>query len=60
MHYGISSPNFGDEAHARVQAELAHGAAQAGRDGVFLWGPLLLWRASGLPPWYGIDSDRKM
>ena len=43
MHYGISVPNFGDYAHPRIQAELAHEAEEAGWDGVFLLGsyPLL-------------------
>jgi hypothetical protein len=60
MHYGLSSPNVGNHAHARVQAELAHEAVEAGRHGVFLWHHMHHWRASALPWWNGIDSDRTM
>ena len=42
MHYGIRSPSVGDCAQARGQAELAHEAAEAGRDGMFLWDHMLL------------------
>ena len=36
VRYGISIPNFGAYAHARVEAELAREAEQPGWDGVFL------------------------
>jgi hypothetical protein len=42
MHCGIRSPSVGDFAQARVQAQLAHEAAEAGRDRVFLWDHMLL------------------
>src|SRR3989442_7317843 len=37
MHYGLHIPNFGHYADARLLAELAHEAEQAGWDGFFLW-----------------------
>jgi alkanesulfonate monooxygenase SsuD/methylene tetrahydromethanopterin reductase-like flavin-dependent oxidoreductase (luciferase family) len=37
MHYGLHLPNFGPYADARLLAELAHEAEQAGWDGFFLW-----------------------
>ncbi len=37
MHYGLHIPNFGPYADARLLAELAHEAEQAGWDGFFLW-----------------------
>ena len=37
MQYGLHLPNFGPYADARLLAELAHEAEQAGWDGFFLW-----------------------
>lgn len=37
MQYGVYVPNFGPYADARVLAELAYEAEQAGWDGFFLW-----------------------
>jgi hypothetical protein len=42
MHYGIRSLSVGDYAQARVQAQVAHEAAEAGRDRAFLWDHMLL------------------
>lgn len=37
MRYGVYVPNFGPYGDARVLAELAHEAEEAGWDGFFLW-----------------------
>jgi alkanesulfonate monooxygenase SsuD/methylene tetrahydromethanopterin reductase-like flavin-dependent oxidoreductase (luciferase family) len=37
MHYGLHIPNFGPYADARLLADLAYEAEQAGWDGFFLW-----------------------
>lgn len=37
MHYGLHIPNFGPYGDARILAELAHEAEDAGWDGFFLW-----------------------
>lgn len=37
MQYGVYVPNFGPYGDARVLAELAHEAEEAGWDGFFLW-----------------------
>lgn len=37
MKYGLSIPPFGDYAHPRKLAEMAHEAEQAGWDGFFIW-----------------------
>jgi alkanesulfonate monooxygenase SsuD/methylene tetrahydromethanopterin reductase-like flavin-dependent oxidoreductase (luciferase family) len=37
MQYGLHLPNFGPYADARLLADLAHEAEQAGWDGFFLW-----------------------
>ena len=41
MRYGVSVPNFGVGVDARVIAELAREAEEAGWDGFFLWDHLL-------------------
>jgi alkanesulfonate monooxygenase SsuD/methylene tetrahydromethanopterin reductase-like flavin-dependent oxidoreductase (luciferase family) len=49
MHYGVSISNFGDYAYARVQAELAREAEEAGWDGVFLWDHILFSTSKRVP-----------
>jgi alkanesulfonate monooxygenase SsuD/methylene tetrahydromethanopterin reductase-like flavin-dependent oxidoreductase (luciferase family) len=59
MHYGVSVPNFGDYAYARVQAELAREAEEAGWDGVFLWDHIHFWTSKRVPmvdPWIALAA----
>jgi hypothetical protein len=53
MHYGVRSPNW-RLGPWRVQAQSAHEAAEAGRDGVFLWDQMLLLASKRVPmtAWY--------
>src|SRR4051794_33128465 len=43
------APTWATVAMARVQAALAHQAAEAGRDGVFLWDHMLLVASTQVP-----------
>jgi len=52
MRFAINIPNFGDFADARLVAELAYEAEQAGWDGFFLWDHIgAAWPPAIADPW---------
>lgn len=57
MFYGVSTPNFGDYGDARLLADLAHEAEEAGWDGFFVWDHLT-WpsREPGADPWIALAA----
>ncbi len=59
MHYGLYIPNLGDQMTARVLAELAREAEEAGWDGVFLWDHILYKSPQSPPvidPWIALAA----
>ena len=59
MHYGIYTPNFGDDLDVRSLATLAQEAEEAGWDGFFLWDHIL-YRANPpvrmVDPWIALTA----
>ncbi len=58
MFYGISLPHFGELADARLLAEVAREAEEAGWDGFFIWDHIG-WGLSGVPmvdPWVALTA----
>lgn len=58
MHYGISTPNFGDYSDPRLLAELAREAEAAGWEGFFIWDHIK-WPPSQEPvadPWVALAA----
>ena len=59
MHYGIYTPNFGDDLDVRSLATLAQEAEESGWDGFFLWDHIL-YRANPpvkmVDPWIALTA----
>jgi alkanesulfonate monooxygenase SsuD/methylene tetrahydromethanopterin reductase-like flavin-dependent oxidoreductase (luciferase family) len=59
MKYGLHLPNFGSYADARLLADLARAAEEAGWDGFFLWDHLLFCELDKNPhvdPWVALTA----
>ena len=56
MRYGVTLPNFGPYADARVLASLAREAEGAGWDGFFLWDHVLLVPWPTVDPWIAMAA----
>ena len=59
MHYGIYLPNFGPFGDARILADFAQDAEQAGWDGFFIWdhiAPDSGWADSMVDPWVALTA----
>src|SRR5207245_7432101 len=56
VRYGVTLPNFGPYADARVLASLAREAEGAGWDGFFLWDHVLLFPWPTVDPWIAMAA----
>jgi alkanesulfonate monooxygenase SsuD/methylene tetrahydromethanopterin reductase-like flavin-dependent oxidoreductase (luciferase family) len=56
VRYGVTLPNFGHYADARVLASLAREAEGAGWDGFFLWDHVLLFPWPTVDPWIAMAA----
>jgi hypothetical protein len=57
MKYGLYLPNFGAFANARLLADLAHDAEQAGWDGFFLWDHIARsWSPQVVDTWIALTA----
>lgn len=59
MNYGVYLPNFGPFGEARVLAEFARDAEQAGWDGFFIWdhiAPYPGWSPAMVDPWVALTA----
>lgn len=57
MKYGIYLPNFGPYGNARILAELAQRAEEAGWDGFFIWDHLTRsWLTEVADPWVALSA----
>ncbi len=56
MRFGLSLPNFGPYADARLLAALAHEAETAGWDGFFLWDHVLFGDMPLVDPWVALSA----
>ena len=57
MNYGLYLPNFGAFGDARVLANLAHEAEQAGWDGFFIWDHIARpWPTRFVDPWVALSA----
>jgi probable F420-dependent oxidoreductase len=59
MKYGIYLPNFGPFGDARILAEIARDAEQAGWDGFFIWdhiAPYTGWNECIVDPWIALTA----
>ena len=56
MKFGIYIPNFGPYGDARVLADLARDAENAGWDGFFIWDHVAGWRLPMVDPWVALTA----
>ena len=56
MKFGIYIPNFGPYGDARVLADLARDAENAGWDGFFIWDHVAGWRLPMVDPWVALAA----
>jgi len=56
MKFGIYLPNFGPYGDARVLANLAQDAENAGWDGFFLWDHIAGWKLPMVDPWVALAA----
>jgi probable F420-dependent oxidoreductase len=57
MKYGLYIPPFGEYADARVVAELAYEAEEAGWDGLFIWDHIVMgWTDRVIDPWIALTA----
>ena len=56
MKYGVYLPNFGAFGDARVLANLARDAENAGWDGFFIWDHVAGWQQPFVDPWVGLAA----
>jgi alkanesulfonate monooxygenase SsuD/methylene tetrahydromethanopterin reductase-like flavin-dependent oxidoreductase (luciferase family) len=57
MRYGLYLPNFGAFGDARLLADLARDAEQAGWDGFFLWDHIVrTWTTEVVDPWIALTA----
>lgn len=56
MKFGIYLPNFGAYGDARVLADLAHDAENAGWDGFFIWDHIAAWELPMVDPWVALAA----
>lgn len=56
MKFGIYIPNFGPYGYARILADLAQEAENAGWDGFFLWDHIAGWNLPMVDPWVALAA----
>ena len=56
MKFGIYLPNFGPYGDARVLADLARDAENAGWDGFFIWDHIAGWNLPMVDPWVALAA----
>ena len=56
MKFGIYLPNFGAYGDARVLADLARDAENAGWDGFFIWDHIAGWKLPMVDPWVALTA----
>jgi probable F420-dependent oxidoreductase len=56
MKFGIYLPNFGPYGDARVLADLAQDAENAGWDGFFIWDHIAAWALPMVDPWVSLAA----
>lgn len=57
MHFSINTPNFGLYSDARLLAELAHEAEEAGWDAFFIWDHIgASWEVPMADPWIALTA----
>jgi alkanesulfonate monooxygenase SsuD/methylene tetrahydromethanopterin reductase-like flavin-dependent oxidoreductase (luciferase family) len=56
MKFGLYLPNFGSYGDARVLADLARDAENAGWDGFFLWDHIAGWKLPFVDPWVALTA----
>ena len=56
MRYGLTVPNFGECFDARLLAEMAHEAEDAGWDGFFVWDHVQFMPTPTVDPWVALTA----